>query len=198
MFGKIKDLFTKSTPTPPTNDFPIQFAFHCEGVDYFEFIDKNNLPFDRGLEALTFFQEMQNGVTREYLLNHVEAVKKLLSDPKKINLNEIVRYNARLEERLKFIISKDIIYKVASVCFVDSSENLLKYDFEYNKKKIEAWKRSGNAFFLSAPIRRLIPFLDKSGDFSLTYLEIVEKIEQIEQDLADLQTLEKELNKEND
>ena len=83
MFGKIKDLFTKSTPTPPTNDFPIQFAFHCEGVDYFEFIDKNNLPFDRGLEALTFFQEMQNGVTREYLLNHVEAVKKLLSDPKK-------------------------------------------------------------------------------------------------------------------
>jgi hypothetical protein len=200
MFGPIKNLFTKFSqkPQPPTHDFALSFAFNCEGVDYFEFVDKNNLPFERGLEALTFFQEMQNGVTNEYLLQHVEAVKKIYSDPRKVNINEAVKLNARLEERLKFIISKDIIYRVASVCFVDKSENLLKYDFEYNKKKIEAWKRSGNAFFLSAPIKKLIPLLEKSGEFSLTYLEIVQKIESIELDLAELQMLEKELSKEND
>jgi hypothetical protein len=48
------------------------------------------------------------------------------------------------------------------------------------------------------PIKKLVPFLAKSGDTSLTYLAIVEKVEQIQQDILSLQILEKELRAEKD
>lgn len=196
----LKNLFKKSQPTPQyKNDFATEFAFSCGGVDYFEFTDKNNLPFERGLEAMTFYQEMQNGVTNDYLKAHQAAMNKLLSDPKKINLNEIIKLNARMDERLAYIISKDIIYKIASVAFVDKQENISRYDYKYNAKKIENWKDNmGDGFFLSIPIKKLIPFLQKSGDSSLMYLRVVEKVEQMQRDLVSLQTLGEELRAEND
>ncbi len=195
----LKNLFKKSTPSLPHNDFGLTFAFNCGGVDYFEFSDKNNLPFERGLEAMTFYQEMQNGVTNQYLKDHQAAMNKLLSDPKKINLNEIIKLNARMDERLNYIISKDIIYKVASVAFVDKNENCARYDYKYNEKKIANWKQHmGDGFFLSQPIKKLIPFLQQSGETSLMYLNIVEKVEQIQRDLVSLQTLGEELKAEKD
>jgi hypothetical protein len=48
------------------------------------------------------------------------------------------------------------------------------------------------------PIKKLVPFLAKSGDTSLTYLAIVEKVEQIQQDILSLQTLGMELQAEKD
>ena len=193
-----RNLF-KNLPPTYKSEFPLEFAFKCGGVDYFEFVDKNNLPYERGLEALTFYQEMQNGVTNDYIKNYNAAMSKLLSDPKKINLNEIIKLQMRFEERCNFIISKDIIYKVASVAFVDKSEPLTRYDFKANEKKIKNWKENaGDSFFLSMPIKKLIPFLQQSEHTSLMYLNVVEKIEKIQQDILLLQTLEMELQAEND
>lgn len=194
----LRGIFQKSKPSYKA-DYPLEFAFTCGGVDYFEFIDKNNLPYERGLEALTFFQEMQNGVTNDYLKAYNAKMNQLLSDPKKINVNEIVKLQARFEERCNYIISKDIIYKVASVAFVDKNEPLTKYDFKLNERKIKNWKENaGDSFFLSMPIKKLIPFLAKSGDTSLMYLNVVEKIDQIQRDILSLQILEMELQAEKD
>ena len=177
----------------------MEYAFTCNGVEYFEFVDKNNLPYERGLEALTFYQEMQNGVTNDYLKAYNAKMNQLLSDPRKINLNEIIKLQARFEERCNYIVSKDIIYKVASVAFVDKNEPLTRYDFKMNEKKIANWKENaGDSFFLSMPIKKLVPFLQKSGDTSLMYLNIVEKMDKIQQDILSLQTLERELQAEKD
>lgn len=197
LIGRVKSLFQKSKPTYKT-EFNTTFAFECGGIKYFEFTDLNNLPYQRGLEALTFFQELQNGIDKKYLLEHVEVMNKLLSNPKVINLNEIIKHNARFEERLKFIVSKDIIYKVASIAFVDDTEDLLKYDFKYNEKKIENWKNNGgNAFFLQQPLKRLIPFLNQSGDSSPMYLKAVEAVEELQHKVHSLILLEVELRAEN-
>jgi hypothetical protein len=68
-----------------------------------------------------------------------------------------------------------------------------------NDKKIRNWKENaGDSFFLSMPVKKLIPFLMKSGDTSLMYLNIVEKIDQIQQAILSLQTLEMELQAEKD
>jgi hypothetical protein len=191
-------LFKKSKPTYKA-DYPLEYAFTCNGVEYFEFVDKNNLPYERGLEALTFYQEMQNGVTNDYLKAYNAKMNQLLSDPRKINLNEIIKLQARFEERCNYIVSKDIIYKVASVAFVDKNEPLTRYDFKMNEKKISNWKENaGDSFFLSMPIKKLVPFLQKSGDTSLMYLNIVEKMDKIQQDILSLQTLERELQAEKD
>jgi hypothetical protein len=194
----LSKIFKKSKPTYKT-DYALEFAFKCGDVDYFEFVDKNNLPYERGLEALTFYQEMQNGVTNDYIKAYNAKMNQLLSDPKKINLNEIIKLQSRFEERCNYIVSKEIIYKVASVAFVDKNEPLTRYDFKANEKKIKNWKENaGDSFFLSMPIKKLIPFLQQSEHTSLMYLNVVEKIEKIQQDILLLQTLEMELQAEND
>ena len=198
LITNLKNYF-KSSPPQYKAEYPLEFAFSCGGIDYFEFVDKNNLPYERGLEALTFYQEMQNGVTNDYIKNYNAAMSKLLSDPKKINLNEIIKLQAYFEQRCNYIVSKEIIYKVASVAFVDKNEPLTRYDFKANEKKIKNWKdNAGDSFFLSMPIKKLIPFLQKSGDTSLMYLNIVEKVEQIQADILSLQQLGTELQAEKD
>jgi hypothetical protein len=198
LITNLKNRF-KNSPPQYKSDYPLQFAFNCGGVDYFEFVDKNNLPYERGLEALTFYQEMQNGVTNDYIKNYNTAMSKLLSDPKKINLNEIIKLQAYFEQRCSYIISKEIVYKVASVAFVDKNEPLTRYDFKANEKKIKNWKENaGDSFFLSMPIKKLVPFLQQSDSTSLMYLNIVEKVEQIQADIASLQTLGMELQAEKD
>jgi hypothetical protein len=198
LITNLKNFFRNSPPTYKA-EYPLQFAFNCGGIDYFEFVDKNNLPYERGLEALTFYQEMQNGVTNDYIKNYNTAMSKLLSDPKKINLNEIIKLQAYFEQRCSYIISKEIVYKVASVAFVDKNEPLTRYDFKANEKKIKNWKdNAGDNFFLSMPIKKLVPFLQQSDSTSLMYLNIVEKVEQIQADIASLQTLGMELQAEKD
>ncbi len=199
MFGSIKKIFQKSK-TIFKEDFNLEFAFRCNGVDYFEFKDKNNMPYQRGLEALTFFEELQNGVTKDYLKKHCEVVKSIIQPQKgkPIDLQKLYIEVARLEERLNFIINKDIIYKVASVAFVTKDEPLLKYDFDFNKKKIEDWQKYGDGFFLYQPLKKLIPFLNEYGESSLIYLRVVEKVEELHRVAHSLALLETELRNEKD
>lgn len=189
----------QSSPSTPSSKYPTRHAFSCGGVDYLEFVDKNNMPATRGLESITFYQELQNGVTNEFLKAWNEAMDKVLSDPKKININEIVKLNLMLKDRLNYTISKDIIYKLASVAFFAKDESPETYDFAYNQKKIDHWKQhGGGSFFLSEPMMNLIPFLKQYGSFSLTYLEAVQRIEKAMQSILQVQQLEAELSKEND
>lgn len=191
------NLFKNSKPTLK-HEFHTQFAFECGGVKYFEFVDKNNLPYQRGLDALTFFQELQNGITKEYLLDHVKIMSGLLSQAK-IDIGKVAVHNNRLSERLNYLVSKDIIYKIASIAFIDENENPLSYDTKYNESKIQNWKDNGaDAFFLSQPMRRLIPFLKEYGETSPTYLMVVEEVEKLQQAAHSLLMLELELKAEKD
>jgi hypothetical protein len=191
------NLFKNSKPTLK-HEFHTKFAFECGGVKYFEFVDKNNLPYQRGLDALTFFQELQNGITKEYLLDHVKIMSGLLSQAK-IDIGKVAVHNNRLSERLNYLVSKDIIYKIASIAFIDENENPLSYDTKYNESKIQNWKDNGaDAFFLSQPMRRLIPFLKEYGETSPTYLMVVEEVEKLQQAAHSLLMLELELKAEKD
>lgn len=200
IFQRFKKI-PQSSPSTITNKtkYPTRLAFSCGGVDYFEFVDKNNMPSTRGLEAITFYQELQNGVTNDFLKAWQQAQEKVLSDPKKINVNEIVKLNLILKDRLNYVVSKDVIYNLASVAFFACDENPETYDFEYNRKKIEHWKQhGGGSFFLSEPMMNLIPFLKEFGNYSLTYLEAVEKIETAMKSVLQLQQYEAELKNESD
>jgi hypothetical protein len=196
--GRKEDQPKASTPTPKFNH-PVEFAFECGGIKYFQFVDKNNMPATRGLEAITFYQELQNGVTNAWLKAWQVEFEKVLSNPKQINVNEIVRLHLLLKDRLNYVISKDVIYNLASVAYFAEDENPETYDYEYNKRKIQHWKKeSGNAFFLSQPLRNLIPFLNEYGSFSQTYLNLVEEAEKMMQMSSQLKQYAQELNNESD
>ena len=144
------------------SQYIIKEAFVLNNIQYYQFDDIFNLPYQRGMTALAFYEECRMGVDRAYLEQHTKAVDELLG-AYKINIYKINALNQQLKERTEFFTDSDLLYKLASVVFFDSKENPKKYEQDYNERKIKAWKESNTAdFFLQKPLQDLIPFLRHS------------------------------------
>ncbi len=154
------------------NPFPeskhiIKEAFTTGGITYYEFDDLFNLPYQRGLEAIAVYEEMRMKCTREYLLKHTEANADILGR-QKFGVNELLemkRLNDQLHERLEWVMDTDIVYKLASVVFFDSTEKPERYEPKYALEKIARWKKDTEVtdFFALAPLKKLVPFLGESS-----------------------------------
>jgi hypothetical protein len=153
-------------------------AIKSGGVQYYQFNNIYQMSCLRALTALDYYDEFNQRVDREYLLKHTEAVNKILSDPKSININKLAQLNRFLEERTKFIFDADLAYKLASVMFFDESENPYFYDHKYGQTKIEKWKKDMtiDAFFLQQPLMDLMPCLKHLNGSTRNYSQIVEKV----------------------
>lgn len=164
-------------------------AFRLNGVDYFMFESPMQVPSGRQLAALALYEEMNMRIDREYMEKHTAAMDKVLSDPRKINIGVIAQLNQHLKERLELLPLQEQVLKFATVIFFTEEESLFGYDYEYNKKKLERWKRElkGNKnlldFFLSTPLAQLIPSLNTVATTSETYLGIQQRINEIHQQL---------------
>src|SRR5688572_16817539 len=136
-------------------------AFTLGGTNYYMFDQTAEVPTGRMLAALAIYNEMEMRCDREYLDLHTRAMQKVLSDPKKINVMYIAQLNLNLKERLELMPLPDLVYKLASVIFFDETESPYNYNFEYNKGKIEQWKKAPETldFFLSRLASELIPSL---------------------------------------
>ncbi len=170
-----KKIFKRKPKFNLQNDHIIKEAFTCGGVVYYQFDDVFNVPFERALTALDFYEELRMRTSRDLLLLHVTATNEALNKGK---LTEAARLNQQLKERLEWIIEPDLLYKLASVVFFDENESPYIYDHKYGQQKIKNWKKESeiNAFFLQMPIIKLVPFLqDCEIDFR-TYSQLVQKI----------------------
>jgi hypothetical protein len=169
------------------NDLPVtkhetKYAFSCGGVDYYQFTDFNNTPAMRGMKTVVFFEEMKMKCTVEFLKLHVEAVDNLVRSTK-IDIFEIKKLNDQLKQRLDLAIDIELIYKLASIVFFDKKENIEDFDFGYNAKKIQHWKKHlAQDFFLLQPLQELVPVLkDIEGNFQM-YSQVVQEINQLHLD----------------
>ena len=153
-------------------------AFQLGGTTYYMFDQTAEVPTGRMLAALAVYAEMDMKVDKEYLELHTRAMDKLLSDPKKINVMYIAQLNLNLKERLELMPLPDFVYKLASVIFFDETESPYSYSFDYNKKKIEQWKKSGDTldFFLSRLSSELIPSLKPVTENTNTFFRVAEQV----------------------
>lgn len=133
------------------------------------------MGFERALSALVFYEELRMRTTREYLEAHCQAMENIMSDPKKINIPQLAILNKNLQDRLKMIIEPEIVYKLASVMYFDKTENPYRYDMDYGREKIDRWKRETRLkdFFLSTPIKDLIPGISSFEQNLESYSEVV-------------------------
>lgn len=161
--------------------YRVEVAFEYKGVEYYHFPDQAAAPAGRQFMALAYYQELQMNVDKQYLEKFTASIDKILSDPKKISIKDIFRLNEYLKERLSLMPMPDYIYRLASVMFFDNSESPYQYDYEYNQKKIEKWKASGDmlAFFLQTPLKDLIPLSTYAGENFKTFLPVIEKMDTI-------------------
>jgi hypothetical protein len=161
------------------NKFEVVEAFIWKGESYFMMKNPLDTLAGRGLTALVFMEELLTRCDREYLTMFCQAKDALYSDPKKINLSEIMRLDNHLKERLRFQVAiPDHVYKLASVTFWTKDESPFKYDMEKGAEKIKAWKEAPDmySFFLLGPLSDLVPSLKLPEQNSKQYLEVVEKI----------------------
>ncbi len=153
-------------------------AFQLGGTTYYMFDQTAEVPTGRMLAALAVYTELEMKVDKEYLDLHTRAMEKLLSDPKKINVMYIAQLNLNLRERLELMPLPDFVYKLASVIFFDKTESPYSYSFEYNKKKIAEWKKSGDTldFFLSRLSSELIPSLRPATGNTKMFFQVAEQV----------------------
>lgn len=149
----------------PESKYIIEHAFTIGGVDYYRHNDVFSLPYERGMMALSIYEECRMGISHEYLELHTKAIENILKATK-INVYHINTLNEQLKERMGFSADADLLYKLASVVFFDKNENPNMYEADYCQKKIDHWKKYKDVvdFFLQMPVRELIPYLNSSGD----------------------------------
>lgn len=142
------------------NKYRIEYAFTCGGTKYYRFADITNLPYERGLMALVAYNEVEMRCSREFLIKYQGAVNKLLHE-QRIDIFKIQQLNEILKQRLQLPTDVDLLYKLASICFFDKSENPAVYEPAYAEKKIAKWRKDKGVrdFFMQTPLLGLMPFL---------------------------------------
>jgi len=151
----------------PDITFPIAEAFSMNGITYYTFgLEKDsafNIPYERALKTITFYNEMARRVDDEYLELHIKAQDEIFRS-QNIDIYKLHRLNENLKSLREFQLHPDLVYKLASVVYFDDNEDPRSYDHAYNQKKIDLWKKTipMHDFFYSAPILSLIPFLKDS------------------------------------
>lgn len=165
-------------------------AFTIGTIKYFEPEDLMNLPYQRGLACIDAFNQLRLGVFPEDIEYVCDEVDKMY-EKSRLGVQDLIRvkhYLNRIRERTKDTFRHpDLMYKLASVSFIDESESPIIYDAVYAQKKIEYWKnhKSVTDFFLQMPIKRLIPYLPGCEDNSQVYLTLMEQLKKEENILAE-------------
>lgn len=157
--------------------YRIEYAFTCGGTKYYRFADITNLPYERGLMALTVYNEVEMRCSRQFLLHYADSIDKLLHD-KKIDIFKVNQLNEMLKQRLTMPTDTDLLYKLASVCFFDKSENPAVYEPDYAEKKIAQWRKDKGVrdFFMQKPLVELMPFLQSVDTDLDTYSAMCEEL----------------------
>ncbi|MDR2003931.1 MAG: hypothetical protein LBQ74_12940 [Prevotella sp.] len=173
----------------PKSEHIIKHAFTVAGVDYYQFDDIYNLPYERGLMALAVYEETRMNCSKEYLEKHVEVMRDLLHS-KNIDIYKINQLNEQIAERLKISFDTPLLYKLASIVFFDKNENPALYEYDYCNRKIAFWKEHKGVadFFLQKPLQELIPFLNTLDFDFQKYSEVIEELDKVHS--ARLQALE--------
>lgn len=160
--------------------YRIEYAFTSGGTKYYRFADITNLPYERGLMAMHVYSEVDMRCSRNFLIHYSDAIDKLLHS-NKIDIFKINQLNEILKQRLSMTTDTELLYKLASVCFFDKTENPAVYEPEYADKKIAKWKKDNKAndFFLQKPLLELMPFLRNVDTDLDTYSAICQEIDKI-------------------
>lgn len=167
--------------SPPKLKDPVKKEFTINGVVYYQFKDISKIKCQRALVVNDWYNELAMRCTRDFLIQHTEAVDKILNNPKEINIGKLAILNQQLKERLDMIYETDIIYKIASVVFFTKDENPYEYDDVLGNEKVKLFKeqvkkKDGWKFFYDRLFKGLIGSTNLSETDLKTYMEVGSQI----------------------
>lgn len=150
----------------------LEFLFECGGKRYYHYPDELLLPVERALTANDVYAELEMRIERNYLEVLLRDSLDLLNQGKIIEAGVLLKY---AQQRLEHITHRDLLYKLASVLYIEENEDPRSYSLAYNENKIAHWKAHSqdiDAFFLEKPIGALIPYFATSEQDLKTYSQM--------------------------
>lgn len=167
-----------------TEKYRTEYAFTCGGTAYYRFADITNLPYERGLQALYIYNQIEMRCSRDFLLKYTEATDKILHG-KDIDIYTLNQMNEILKQRLAMPTDVELLYQLASVAFFDKTENPAVYEQAYAEKKIAKWRKDKEvtAFFSQKALKELMPFLANAGYDLNTFSKINEELNKVHGEL---------------
>lgn len=161
----------------PNTRHIIEYCFSIGKKHYFKFADMLNVPYERALSCLVYYREVDMNIDRDFLTQHLQAVDGVLkSNP--IDIFKIKALNDQLLTRLQLPKDVELMYKLASVVYFDQEESPEVYEWEHGKKKIAFWKENASLkdFFLSKPLKELIPYIEFAGENLETFSQMIRDV----------------------
>lgn len=171
-------------------DHHISYAFTCGTTHNFYFTDLFNIPSGRAHDALHIYDQYKIKCDEPFLRETCMAMDNEFMK-KSISIFELKKLKDQIFERLDMVIPPPrLAADLASVYYFDESENPYAFDRAYGEIKIKKWRSEkitiidadgyvdAHDFFLSPPIRSLMPCSELPEQDFQTYLQIAEKIDE--------------------
>jgi hypothetical protein len=149
-----------------------EVVFEVGGRRFYRYINELEIPVQRALCASDFYTELEQKVEKDYLEVLFEAVLECINANK---ITDVVILVKEAKSRLTHITHLGLMYKLASVVYIEEGENPETFDIVFAEKKIAFWQEHAkdvDAFFLQMPIGAYIPYLQELGQSLQSYSQM--------------------------
>lgn len=156
-------------------DIVLKYCFTCNEKRYFT-MDNDKVPAGRWYAAQVVVDELSCGLSNADRMAYLDAVDEALN---KGDLARVAVLNNEQRTRARIGLDIDLITAFASIMIIEEGEAVDNYDPAFNKRKINEWRANmGDTFFLSAPIRAILPFSSMSESDFMERLKMMEEMKQ--------------------
>lgn len=129
----------KLTTLHPQTGKAIKYSFSINNNHYFEFNQLWDMPKLRLRWLMGFEQEMKElKLGKDDALLFTGSIKKALNKGDRVKAGSLL---LEYEDRLNSFFDPEILYNLASGVYFELKEDVEGYDPEYNKEKIELFKK---------------------------------------------------------
>jgi hypothetical protein len=172
--NKINTLFNSENgqKSHPEHKKSISKVFKIDNEQYYEFDNLSDCPAGRYWRIQQFNVELNLRIDRDTLIDLLTASLEAINNG---DITKSIIIQTDIKNRTNFLIETETAYRLASAVFFTLDEDLTTYDFDYNQKKIEKFKKERiDTFFLSRPMKKLLPQINMSGEDIALYLKMTE------------------------
>lgn len=152
----------------------IKYAFSVAGKHYFEFEDAFNIPCQRALSTIVFYDQVSRKMSTDFLKYAMTAADNCLKSIRDPDNGQYMLRPTDAQNIIRIVLSRlgspmlepDLMYQLCSAVFFDQDENPEIYEWKHNQEKMALWKSlpDANLFFSAVPIRTCLPYIDAAGD----------------------------------
>jgi hypothetical protein len=122
-----------------------------DGKQYYRFVNHADIPEARIAHFRNFQRELQYGADEKLI---IEYLKEIRTATREGRTDDVESLTLMLEDTIKNCKPTEAYYRIAALVFFTDGEDLNCYDYDFNDRKIEAFKQHPNqAFFLTLVLR---------------------------------------------